>query len=214
MRIVLLGCPGAGKGTQAEFIARDFHLPLISTGQLLRSEVQSESKLGREIKDILNSGRLVDNATVISLITKRLASKDSLEGFLLDGFPRTLEQAKALDEAKIHIDTVIELAVPDAEIVKRLTGRLVHVPSGRTYHTIFNPPKVAGKDDVTGEALQQRDDDSEATVLNRLAVYHQQTEPISVFYQNKAGVSYLKVDGTQSVADIYAKIQQFLRQLS
>ncbi len=185
MRVILLGAPGAGKGTQAKFICQHFNIPQISTGDMLRAEVQSGTKMGEQVKSIMNEGKLVPDDLIIMMISERIQQPDCKNGFLLDGFPRTITQAKAFIEAGIKIDHVIEIAVEDQEIIARLSGRLIHPASGRIYHKTFNPPKNENKDDLTGEELIQRKDDQEATVRSRLAVYHEQTEPLIAFYQQE-----------------------------
>ncbi|UHQ55174.1 MULTISPECIES: adenylate kinase [Microbulbifer] len=186
MRIILLGAPGAGKGTQAQFITEKFGIPQISTGDMLRAAVKEGTPLGLQAKDIMAAGKLVSDDLIIALVKERIAQPDCANGFLFDGFPRTIPQAQALLDADVAIDHVLEIAVDDEEIVKRLSGRRVHEGSGRVYHVIYNPPKEEGKDDVTGEPLVQRSDDTEETVRNRLAVYHEQTEPLVGFYRELA----------------------------
>lgn len=186
MRIILLGAPGAGKGTQAKFIMSSFAIPQISTGDMLRAAVKAESPLGLQVKDIMASGGLVSDDLIISLVKERIARDDCKNGFLFDGFPRTIPQAEALEQAGIKIDHVLEISVDDEEIVKRLSGRRVHPDSGRIYHIEHNPPKEEGKDDITGEPLIQREDDREETVRKRLNVYHEQTEPLVRFYKDKS----------------------------
>ncbi len=208
MRLILLGPPGAGKGTQANFIRQAYGIPQISTGDMLRSAVKAGTPLGLAAKKVMDSGALVSDDIIIGLVKERLKDADCANGYLFDGFPRTIPQADAMREANVAIDYVLEIDVPDSAIVERMSGRRVHVASGRTYHVKFNPPKVPGKDDVTGEDLIQRDDDKEATVLNRLAVYHQQTEPLVAYYAKWAGTGdpraprYRKVDGMGSVETI------------
>src|SRR5690554_2255019 len=180
MRLILLGAPGAGKGTQAQFICERFNIPQISTGDMLRAAVKEGSELGVKVKEIMTSGGLVSDDIIIALVKERITQPDCENGFLFDGFPRTIPQADAMKEAGVKLDHVLEIAVEDEEIVKRLAGRRVHPGSGRVYHVEYNPPKEAGKDDVTGEALIQRDDDRESTVRNRLAVYHEQTAPLEI----------------------------------
>ncbi|MDR0234170.1 MAG: adenylate kinase [Zoogloeaceae bacterium] len=182
MRIVLLGAPGAGKGTQAEFIADKFGIPKISTGDMLRSEVKAETLLGLEAKRHMDRGGLVPDEIIIEMVKKRLTAADCEKGYLFDGFPRTIPQAIALMISAIKLDFVLEIEVPDAAIIERMAGRRVHPASGRTYHVTFNPPKVADRDDLTGEPLVQRDDDLEETVKSRLTVYHAQTAPLVAFY--------------------------------
>jgi adenylate kinase len=182
MRIVLLGPPGAGKGTQAKFICETFGIPQISTGDMLRAAVSAGSELGNRVKAVMDSGALVSDDIIIELVKERIAAADCSSGFLFDGFPRTIPQAKALDEANVILDYVVEITVPDEEIVKRMSGRRVHPQSGRVYHIAFNPPRDQGKDDVTGEPLIQRDDDREETVRNRLEVYQRQARPLVDYY--------------------------------
>ena len=210
MRIILLGGPGAGKGTQADFICARRKIPKISTGDMLRAAVQAGTPLGRQAQKIIDAGELVSDEIILDLVTERIAKPDCANGFLLDGFPRTIAQAHGLDAARIVIDFVIEIAVNDEEIVRRMSGRRVHPASGRTYHIDFNPPRIAGRDDVTEEALVQRDDDKEETVRHRLAVYHEQTQPLVAFYSNKAGsngvLTHKRVDGIGDVETVRARI--------
>ena len=182
MRLILLGAPGAGKGTQANLIKEKFGIPQISTGDMLRAAVKAGTPLGVTAKKIMDEGKLVSDELIINLVKERLKEADCANGFLFDGFPRTIPQAQAMIDAGIRIDNVVEIDVADSEIVQRMSGRRVHPNSGRTYHTIFNPPKVAGKDDVTGEDLVQRPDDVEDTVIKRLKVYHDQTKPLVEYY--------------------------------
>jgi adenylate kinase len=182
MRVILLGAPGAGKGTQATFIKEKFNIPQISTGDMLRAAVKAGTQLGLEAKSYMDSGGLVPDAVIIGLVSERIKEADCANGFLFDGFPRTIPQAEAMKVASVDIDYVVEIDVPDEAIVERMSGRRSHPASGRTYHVKFNPPKVAGKDDVTGEDLLQRDDDKEETVLKRLEVYHSQTKPLVNYY--------------------------------
>jgi adenylate kinase len=182
MRLILLGAPGAGKGTQAAFLIEIFGIPQISTGDMLRAAVNAGTPLGLAAKKIMDEGKLVSDELIIDLVKQRIAKADCLDGFLFDGFPRTIAQAKALRDAGTRLDYVLEIAVDDARIIERLAGRRVHLASGRTYHVAFNPPKSAGKDNNTGEDLIQREDDSEDTVRRRLAVYHAQTEPLLQYY--------------------------------
>lgn len=214
MNILLLGAPGAGKGTQAQFITENFKIPQISTGDMLRAAVKAGTPLGIEAKKIMDKGGLVRDDIIIGLVKERIGQEDCAHGFLFDGFPRTLAQAQAMVNAGVHLDVVVEIDVPDAVIVERMSGRRVHLNSGRTYHVIYNPPKVAGKDDVTGEALIQRDDDKEETVKKRLAVYHEQTEVLVDFYRHLDGdhsPRYIKVDGTQSVEYVKNEILTALK---
>ena len=184
MRIILLGAPGAGKGTQATFIKEHFNIPQISTGDMLRAAVKAGTPLGLEAKNYMDSGGLVPDAVIIGLVSERIKEADCKNGFLFDGFPRTIPQADAMKEAGVAIDYVVEIDVPDSAIVERMSGRRSHPESGRTYHVKFNPPKVEGKDDVTGENLVQREDDKEETVKKRLEVYHDQTKPLVDYYAN------------------------------
>ena len=205
MRIILLGGPGAGKGTQANFIKERYNIPQISTGDMLRAHVKAGSELGKAAKKIMDEGGLVSDDIIMGMVKERIKEDDCKNGYLFDGFPRTIPQAEALKEAGIPIDAVVEIDVPDEEIVKRMSGRRVHPASGRTYHVVFNPPKEEGKDDVTGEPLIQRDDDQEETVLARLKIYHDQTEPLIEFYKNEP-VAYVKVNGVGSVDEIRDQI--------
>ena len=214
MRIILLGAPGAGKGTQAQFITEKFGIPQISTGDMLRAAVKEGTELGKQVEQVMASGGLVTDETIIALVKERIAQDDCANGFLFDGFPRTIPQAEAMVNAGVPIDVVLEIDLPDDEIVKRLSGRRVHLDSGRVYHVVFNPPKVEGMDDVSGEPLIQRDDDKEDTVRKRLAVYHEQTEPLVAFYESReAGgdnVRVVKVNGVASVDDIKKEISTAL----
>lgn len=209
MRIILLGAPGAGKGTQAQFIIEQFGIVQISTGDMLRAAVKAGTELGLKAKAVMDSGALVSDDIIIGLVKERIQQDDCANGFLFDGFPRTIPQAEALVSAGVTIDYVLEIAVPDDEIVSRLGGRRVHEASGRIYHVEHNPPKVAGKDDVTGDDLVQRDDDREDTVRRRLGVYHDQTAPLVGFYQGMSGDAapeYHRVEGVGSLDDIKARI--------
>jgi adenylate kinase len=188
MRLILLGAPGAGKGTQATFIKEKFNIPQISTGDMLRAAVKAGTQLGLEAKSYMDSGGLVPDEVIIGLVSERIKEADCANGFLFDGFPRTIPQAEAMKKAGVGIDYVVEIDVPDEAIVERMSGRRSHPASGRTYHVKFNPPKVAGKDDVTGEDLVQRDDDREETVLKRLEVYHSQTKPLVKYYVDWANI--------------------------
>lgn len=216
MRLILLGAPGAGKGTQAQFICERYKIPQISTGDMLRAAVKEGSELGLKVKEIMTSGGLVSDDLIISLVKERIAQPDCENGFLFDGFPRTIPQADAMKEAGVKIDHVLEIAVADEEIVKRLAGRRVHPGSGRVYHVEYNPPQQEGKDDVTGEPLIQRDDDRESTVRNRLAVYHEQTAPLVDYYQQwakqepQAAPAYHRVEGIGSVDEITRKVVEAL----
>jgi len=182
MRVILLGGPGAGKGTQAGFIKERYNIPQISTGDMLRAHVKAGTELGQAAKKIMDQGGLVSDDIIMGMVKERITQDDCANGYLFDGFPRTIPQAESLKAAGVPLDAVVEIDVPDAEIIKRMSGRRVHLASGRTYHLIFNPPKVAGMDDVTGEPLIQRDDDQEETVRQRLKVYHDQTEPLVQYY--------------------------------
>jgi adenylate kinase len=208
MRLILLGAPGAGKGTQANFIKEKYNIPQISTGDMLRAAVKAGTPLGLEAKKVMDAGGLVSDDIIIGLVKDRLKQPDCANGYLFDGFPRTIPQADAMKDAGVGIDYVLEIDVPDEAIIERMSGRRVHQPSGRTYHTKFNPPKVEGKDDVTGEELIQRDDDKEETVKKRLSVYHNQTE-VLVDYYNKWAQSgkpgapkYRKISGVGPVDTI------------
>jgi len=201
MKLILLGAPGAGKGTQAAFITEKYGIPQISTGDMLRAAVKAGTPLGLEAKKVMDAGQLVSDDIILGLIKERLQQPDCAKGFLFDGFPRTIPQAEALRAQGVDLDLVLEIDVPDAEIIKRMSGRRVHTASGRTYHLVFNPPKVAGKDDVTGDDLIQREDDKEETVRKRLDVYHSQTKPLVEFYSKWAATGdarapkYRKVNG-------------------
>lgn len=211
MRVILLGAPGAGKGTQAKFLTEAFGIPQISTGDMLRSAVKAGTALGLKVKDIMASGALVPDDLIIDLVKERIAQEDCKQGFLLDGFPRTIPQAEALTASGVEIDHVLEINVDDEEIVARLSGRRMHEASGRIYHIQHNPPKVAGFDDDTGEPLIQREDDKEATVRNRLRVYHEQTEPLVEYYKAAAGVQFARVPGVGSLASIKEKVLAALK---
>jgi adenylate kinase len=212
MRLILLGGPGAGKGTQANYVKERYQIPQISTGDMLRAAVKAGTELGKKAKTIMDAGQLVPDDVIIGLVKERIKEADCKKGFLFDGFPRTIPQADAMKAAGVDIDAVVDVDVPDAEIVKRMSGRRVHLESGRTYHVIFNPPKVAGKDDATGEALIQRDDDKEETVKKRLDVYHDQTEPLIGYYTkwkesgDKKAPVYIRVQGIGKVEEIRDKI--------
>jgi adenylate kinase len=208
VRIILLGAPGAGKGTQAKFITEKFGIPQISTGDMLRAAVGAGTELGLKVKDVMASGGLVSDDIIIALVKERIVQDDCAKGFLLDGFPRTIPQAEAMKDAGVVIDNVVEIYVEDEEIISRLSGRRVHSQSGRFYHLIYNPPKQEGVDDETGEALIQREDDQEATIRKRLEVYHQQTEPLVTFYQelgDQQGLpapAYIRIEGVGDVEQI------------
>ena len=209
MRVILLGGPGAGKGTQANYIKERYQIPQISTGDMLRAHVKAGTGLGVAAKKIMDAGGLVSDDIIMGMVKERIAQDDCKNGYLFDGFPRTIPQAEALKAAGVKLDAVVEVDVADEEIIKRMSGRRVHLSSGRTYHVVFNPPKVAGKDDVTGEDLIQRDDDKEETVRARLKVYHDQTEPLVAFYQKEAaasGLKYVKINGIGKVDQIRDQI--------
>ena len=192
--IILLGAPGAGKGTQAKYITEKFLIPQISTGDMLRNAINEGSELGLKAKEIMDAGKLVSDEIVIGLVKNRIAAPDCKKGYLFDGFPRTEAQADALKTAGVGIDYVVEIDVPDEAIIARLSGRRVHLNSGRTYHVKYNPPKITDKDDVTGEAIVQRDDDKEATIINRLAVYHAQTKVLADYYSKDSKVKFIKIN--------------------
>jgi len=208
MRLILLGGPGAGKGTQATFITEHFGIPQISTGDMLRAAVKAGTPLGLEAKKIMDEGGLISDDIITGMVKDRVSEPDCENGYLLDGFPRTIPQADAMREFDIDIDYVVEISVDDAEIIKRMSGRRAHLASGRTYHLVYNPPKQDGLDDVTGEPLVQRDDDKEETVKKRLNVYHEQTEPLISYYrtfsesETGSSLSYIKVHGVGSVEQI------------
>jgi adenylate kinase len=214
MRIVLLGAPGAGKGTQAQFLMDKFGIPQISTGDMLRAAIKAGSELGNQAKAVMDAGQLVSDDLIIGLVKERVAQEDCKAGFLLDGFPRTIPQADAMKFNGIDVDHVLEFDVPDEVIVERMAGRRVHSGSGRVYHVVYNPPKIAGKDDLTGDELSIRPDDEETTVRKRLAIYHDQTKPLVNFYQSEArsgNCSYLTIDGTKAVDKVN---QMLLQQLT
>lgn len=210
MRLILLGAPGAGKGTQAAFLCQKFGIPQISTGDMLRAAVKAGTELGLAAKKVMDAGGLVSDDIIIGLVKERIIQADCANGFLFDGFPRTIPQAEAMKAAAVKIDVVLEIDVPDSAIIERMSGRRVHVASGRTYHVVFNPPKVAGKDDATGEDLIQREDDKEETVRKRLEVYHQQTRPLVDYYSqwsatgDAAAPKCRKISGVGSVDEITA----------
>ncbi|GGD56131.1 adenylate kinase [Lacimicrobium alkaliphilum] len=213
MRIILLGAPGAGKGTQAQFLMGKFGIPQISTGDMLRAAIKAGTELGLEAKKIMDEGKLVSDELIIGLVKERIAQADCENGFLLDGFPRTIPQADAMQDQGINVDHVIEFDVADDVIVSRMAGRRVHPASGRVYHIEHNPPNVAGKDDVTGEDLVVRPDDQEETVRKRLAIYHEQTKPLVDYYQQQAEkdkCAYHKVDGTKPVEQVSEELSKLL----
>jgi adenylate kinase len=210
MRVILLGGPGAGKGTQAGFIVKRYGIPQISTGDMLRAAVELGSEIGKEAKSVIDAGHLVPDELISDLVKERIARADCAHGFLFDGFPRTIPQAQALTRAGTNIDCVVEIFVDTAEIVRRVSGRRVHLPSGRTYHVAFNPPKIGGKDDVTGEALVQRKDDRAQIVRNRIRIYHEQTAAVIEYYSNwnnedngsSIAPRYIQINGIASVDDV------------
>jgi adenylate kinase len=212
MRLILLGGPGAGKGTQASFITQRYRIPQISTGDMLRAAVKAGTPLGLAAKKVMDRGELVSDDIIIGLVKERIQAPDCVNGFLFDGFPRTIPQAEAMKTSGVPIEHVVEIAVDDNMIIERMSGRRAHLPSGRTYHIKFNPPKVEGKDDVTGEPLVQRDDDKEATVRNRLDVYHRQTEPLIAYYAKWAKTGdadapkHHRIDGQGKVEEVRDRI--------
>ena len=211
MRIILLGAPGAGKGTQAQAICDHLDIPQISTGDMLRGEIKSGSDLGNQAKSIMDAGKLVDDELIIKLVTKRINADDCKNGYLFDGFPRTIPQAESLRLANIQIDLILNIIVDEADIINRITGRRVHPASGRTYHVKYNPPKMPEKDDITGDDLIQRDDDTEQTVRKRLSVYHEQTEPLINFYkswkqENDEAPKFINVPGIGNISEISRRI--------
>ncbi|TDB59899.1 adenylate kinase [Photorhabdus khanii] len=213
MRIILLGAPGAGKGTQAQFIMEKYGIPQISTGDMLRTAVKAGTELGLKAKELMDNGKLVTDELVIALVKERIQQDDCRNGFLLDGFPRTIPQADAMKEADINVDYVLEFDVPDELIIERIIGRRVHAPSGRVYHIKFNPPAVENKDDVTGEELTIRKDDHEDIVRKRLVEYHQQTAPLVSYYQKEAetgNTQYFRIDGTRKVSEVSEELANIL----
>ncbi len=216
MRLILLGAPGAGKGTQAAFLCKHYGIPQVSTGNMLRDAVKAGTPLGLAAKKVMDSGALVSDDIIIGLVKERIAQPDCAKGFLFDGFPRTIAQADAMKSAGVKLDAVLEIDVPDQAIIERISGRLFHTPSGRSYHVLFNPPRVDGVDDVTGEPLIQRDDDKEATVRKRLEVYKSQTRPLVDYYSkwaaqgDAAAPRYCQIDGTGSVDAITARALEAL----
>ncbi len=212
MRLILLGGPGAGKGTQANFVKNHYQIPQISTGDMLRAALKEGSELGLKAKEYMDAGKLVPDDVIIGLVKERITQSDCENGFLFDGFPRTIPQADAMKYAGVPIEAVVDINVPDAEIIKRMSGRRVHLASGRTYHVVFNPPREADKDDETGEPLIQRDDDQEETVRKRLDVYHAQTEPLIDYYKDweksgeAAAPKYFRIEGVGKVEEIRDQI--------
>jgi adenylate kinase len=220
MRLILLGGPGAGKGTQANYIKENYRIPQISTGDMLRAAVKAGTDLGLKAKEYMDSGGLVPDDVIIGLVKERIKEADCKKGFLFDGFPRTIPQADAMKAAGVPIDAVVDIDVPDQEIIKRMSGRRVHLASGRTYHVVFNPPREEGKDDVTGEPLIQREDDKEETVRKRLEVYHNQTEPLIDYYKGwqssgeAAAPHYIRIAGVGKVDEIRDQIFTALDKLA
>lgn len=220
MRLILLGGPGAGKGTQANYIKEKYQIPQISTGDMLRAAVKAGTELGMKAKEFMDSGGLVPDEVIIGLVKERIQEADCEKGFLFDGFPRTIPQADAMKDAGVAIDAVVEIDVPDDEIIKRMSGRRAHLASGRTYHIVYNPPKVEGKDDVTGEPLVQRDDDKEEVVKKRLDVYHAQTEPLVEYYKKWAATAeagapqHIRIEGVGKVDEIRDQIYGSLDKLA
>lgn len=219
MRLILLGPPGAGKGTQAAFVCETYRIPQISTGDMLRAAVAAGTELGRRAKSVMDAGGLVSDSIIIDLVKERIALPDCARGFLFDGFPRTVAQADATQAAGVVIDAIVEISVPDEEIVLRLSGRRIHPSSGRTYHVVFNPPREAGKDDLTGEPLIQRDDDRVETIHRRLAAYHSKTQILSEFYGALASSGspdapvFITIDGTRPIADVATIIRGRLAEI-
>ena len=213
MKIILLGAPGAGKGTQAQFIMKKLNIPQISTGDMLRAAIKEKTELGIKAQTVIDRGELVSDDIILGLVQERISKPDCKNGFLLDGFPRTLAQANGLKEIKIDIDFVFDFDISDNEILKRMTGRRVHLDSGRTYHIIYNPPRVEGLDDLTGEPLVIRNDDQEETVKKRLKVYHEQTAPLKEYYNRESQISdliYCVFDATKSVEVLHQEIERTL----
>ena len=219
MKVSLLGPPGAGKGTQAKFICERYGIPQISTGDMLRAAAKAGTDLGREAKSVMDAGHLVSDDLIIGLVKERIAQPDCGNGFLFDGFPRTIPQADAMQEAGVYLDAIIEILVPDDSIVDRMSGRRIHLASGRTYHVHHNPPKINGKDDVTGDPLIQRDDDQEETVRKRLAEYHRMTAVLSTYYRELAASgggkapAFISVDGAQKIEQVSSDILEKLSAL-
>ncbi|MEC7891185.1 MAG: adenylate kinase [Pseudomonadota bacterium] len=213
MKIILLGPPGAGKGTQAEIICKNFSIPHISTGDMLREAIANETATGKIAKEIMDAGNLVPDDVIVSMVKERIKKEDCRNGFLFDGFPRTIPQADALENQEIFVNVVLELTLKDELIINRMSGRRVHQPSGRSYHLEFNPPEKDGVDDVTGEPLIQRDDDKPETVKNRLEVYWEQTNPLIVYYRSKSvqtDLKYIEIDGSKSMEKVSSQIQAAL----
>ena len=215
MKIILLGPPGAGKGTQAEIICKNFSIPHISTGDMLREAIANETTIGRQAKEIMDAGNLVPDNVIISLVKERIENDDCKNGYLFDGFPRTIPQADALENQEIFMDIVLELTIEDELIINRMSGRRIHQPTGRSYHLEFNPPKEDGIDDLTGEPLIQREDDKPETVKNRLEVYRDQTNPLIVYYRSKSvqtDLKYIEIDGSRAMNEVSSQIKTALEE--
>ena len=215
MKIILLGPPGAGKGTQAEIICKNFSIPHISTGDMLREAIANETTIGKQAKEIMDAGNLVPDNVIISLVKERIENDDCKNGYLFDGFPRTIPQADALENQEIFMDIVLELTIEDKLIINRMSGRRIHQPTGRSYHLEFNPPKEDGIDDFTGEQLIQREDDKPETVKNRLEVYREQTNPLIVYYRSKSvqtDLKYIEIDGSRAMDEVSSQIKTALEE--
>ena len=215
MKIILLGPPGAGKGTQAEIICKNFSIPHISTGDMLREAIANETTIGKQAKEIMDAGNLVPDNVIISLVKERIENDDCKNGYLFDGFPRTIPQADALENQEIFMDIVLELTIEDELIINRMSGRRIHQPTGRSYHLEFNPPKEDGIDDFTGEPLIQREDDKPETVKNRLEVYRDQTNPLIVYYRSKSvqtDLKYIEIDGSRAMDEVSSQIKTALEE--
>ena len=215
MKIILLGPPGAGKGTQAEIICKNFSIPHISTGDMLREAIANETTIGKQAKEIMDAGNLVPDNVIINLVKERIENDDCKNGYLFDGFPRTIPQADALENQEIFIDIVLELTIEDKLIINRMSGRRIHQPTGRSYHLEFNPPKEDGIDDFTGERLIQREDDKPETVKNRLEVYREQTNPLIVYYRSKSvqtDLKYIEIDGSRAMDEVSSQIKTALEE--
>ena len=209
MNLILLGMPGAGKGTQAEIIQREQGIANVSTGAMMREVSRAESELGRKVQEYLSSGRLVPDNIIIEMLVERISKNDCENGFLLDGFPRNLDQAKALEEAEVEINLILFLKISEKEIIERMSGRRVHLPSGRSYHVVYNPPKVEGKDDLTGETLIQREDDHPDVIKKRLKVYYNETEPLLSFYRQK-DISFYEIDASKTLEEVTEDIRKVI----
>ena len=209
MNLILLGMPGAGKGTQAEIIQREQGIANVSTGAMMREVSRAESDLGRKVQEYLSSGRLVPDNIIIEMLVERISQNDCENGFLLDGFPRNLDQAKALEEAEVEINLILFLKISEKEIIERMSGRRVHLPSGRSYHVVYNPPKVEGKDDLTGEILIQREDDHPNVIKKRLQVYYEETEPLLSFYRQK-DISFYEIDASKTLEEVTEDIRKVI----